>query len=157
MTIVEFLTARLDEDQAQAEAAARASGAHWTTSEYADDVTNTEGGYVACGPYGYLDDRTRYFIARHDPTAVLSDIASKRSIIEFHKQWPILVDTPAEFESDTSADLGSLTVQMSRRIAWLTEQEYRDRFGDEPPTGPILLALASAYRGHPDYQQEWAK
>lgn len=39
----------------------------------------------------------------------------------------------------------------------LTEflQEYRAKFGDEPPTTPVLRALAPPYADHPDYRDEW--
>jgi hypothetical protein len=38
----------------------------------------------------------------------------------------------------------------------MTEQEYRNRFGDGPPTAPMLRALAAVYSDHPDYRAEWA-
>lgn len=89
------------------------------------------------------------------PDRILADIAAKRAILEFHKQWPILVNTPPKLERADETDPSSMAFRMTQQIRWMTEQEYRERFGDEPPTGPVLRALASVYRDHPDFREEW--
>jgi hypothetical protein len=90
-----------------------------------------------------------------DPDRVRREIAAKRAVIEFHKQWPVLVETPPKLDRTDDGGLDSATFRMSRQIMWATEQEYRKRFGDEPPTTPIMRALASVYSDHPDYREEW--
>jgi hypothetical protein len=83
---------------------------------------------------------------------------AKRRIVEMHRDWPVLVARPDEFEPSFGADLpfpDQITMRMSRQIAWMTEQEYRNRFGDEPPTGPIIRVLAAVYADHPDFREEW--
>lgn len=62
MTLVEFLTARYNETETIAEDAIRNGEG---TLDWADD-----------------GDPTDIHIARHDPAAVLADVASKRAILE---------------------------------------------------------------------------
>ena len=93
-------------------------------------------------------------IARHDPARVLAECEAKRRIVELHELWPVLVERQPTFEP-IAGDLQSLTFRASQQIAWLTEQEYRSKFGDEPPTAPMLAALATVYADHPDYDESW--
>lgn len=95
-------------------------------------------------------------IVRHDPASVLADLASKRAILEWHKRWPVLVETEPKFEQIDEGGLSSYAFRMSKQIQWQTEQEYRNRFGSEPPTAPILRLLAQPFADHPDYDPAWA-
>jgi hypothetical protein len=126
--LVEFLRAALDEDERVA-------------LEAVDD-------------YYYLDEgeATLRFLEYHDPARVLAEVAAKRAILDLHESWPVLVET----EFSTTEDADRMTLQMSKRIAWLTNQEYRARFGDEPPTSPIIRAMAQPYAGRPGWREEWA-
>lgn len=110
-------------------------------------------GYDASGIEGSDEDRAH--IARHDPARVLAECEAKRRIVELHKAWPVLVTRQPTFEPPGPADVSAMTFRMSQQIAWATEQEYRERFGDEPPTAPMLRALAAIYADHPDYDPEW--
>ena len=86
-----------------------------------------------------------------DEARVLADCAAKRRIIELHKTWPVLITSPPAVDLDVRADLGSYVARMTQEIAWQTTKEYIDRFGVDPPTGPILAVLALPYANHPDY------
>jgi hypothetical protein len=140
-TLVEFLTARLDEDEASARAA---SPSPW---QYGD-VDSVAGGslYDATRMIGDLHyeqpddhdgsivrhllsgeaDANGAHIARHDPARVLADVKAKRAIVE----------------------LRAALSQM-------------DRADDRWEAGQIQSAdfavrhLATAYADHPDYRQEW--
>jgi hypothetical protein len=85
----------------------------------------------------------------------LAECSAKRAIIEQHGEWPVLVERAPSGDFDAN-DTQSMTYRMVKEIAWLTEREYVKRFGVEPPTTPMLRALAAVYSTHPDYQQEWA-
>lgn len=85
---------------------------------------------------------------------VLAECAAKRQIVEMHQSWPVMVEAPPTLEYDRGG-ISSLTMRMTRHVAWLTQQEYRSRFGTEPPTTPMLRAIAAVYADHPDYQQDW--
>lgn len=77
-------------------------------------------------------------------------------IVEWHKNWPVLVQKPMEFgKAEEIEDLNSMAYRVTQEIAWLTTQEYRARFGDEPPTGTLLLRVAAMWKTHPGYQVEW--
>ncbi len=89
----------------------------------------------------------------HQHQRVLAECKAKRRIIELHKSWPVLVETEPTFETDDSLD--SHVMRVSRQMAWLTEREYVARFGTEPPTTPMLLALVQPYADHPDFDPEW--
>jgi hypothetical protein len=158
VTIIEFLSARLDEDEAVARAA---SPGPWHTNAEAhevlavDDITVAEG-FALSGPQTRA---TTEHIARHDPARVLAEVEAKRKIIAFHDQWPVLVQTEPKIEFSGSDTLGATidqyAVRMSQQIDWQTTQQYRARFGTEPPTAPMLRALVQVYSGHPDFEEEW--
>lgn len=95
---------------------------------------------------------------------VLAECEAKREIVRFHESWPVLVEGPTTFEhvdttgrTRTDFDASSLAMRASKQMAWLTEQEYRARFGTEPPTAPMLAALAAVYADHPDFDPAWRR
>jgi hypothetical protein len=130
MTIVEFLEARIAEDEARASSGwARLGDSRWETDNYGRDFLT--------------------------PSAVLAECAAKRAIIKQHEDWPVLVERAPSGDFDAN-DTQSMVYRMTREIAWLTEREYVRRFGVEPPTTPMLRALATVYKDHPDYDENWA-
>jgi hypothetical protein len=86
---------------------------------------------------------------------VLAQCEATRRIIEWHQSWPVLATSPPTFESDDSADPSCMVFRALQQIAWLTQQEYRARFGDDPPTAPMLRFLALPYADRPGYREEW--
>lgn len=174
--LTEFLLARIAEDEAVARAASHGPWLHNPRKEWFTDpdklraaragirqsggeehVSAGEGaiGVAATGP----TDEPRSMadadhIARHNPIRVLAECEAKRRIIAFHEHWPVLVEKPVEF-GPVSGDVNKMVFRASQQIAWATEQEYRTRFGIEPPTAPMLLALAAPYADHPDFHEEW--
>lgn len=82
--IVEFLAARLDEDQADAEAA---HAGPWVTDlddEVDENVTDASGQIVAWVRARPATAATRAHIARHDPARVLAEVKAKREIVAQH-------------------------------------------------------------------------
>lgn len=148
MSIVEFLEARIAEDEATAREAAgfEDTARRWEVGQDGNaiepDVAPTVWAYAA------------QHIARHDPARVLAECEAKRRIVDLHQNWPVLVEAEPQMRilHDDPLDMA---VSMSQQFAWLTEQEYRSRFGDEPPTTPMLRALASVYADHPDFDLAW--
>lgn len=82
---------------------------------------------------------------------------SIRTILEMQKQWPVLVETPPKFEAnpDTSTYLRDMAFQVTKQMDFLVYQEYVNRFGEQPPTMPMLRQIASIWGTHPDFQKEW--
>lgn len=150
VTITEFLLARVAEDEAAARSAMadrwgeiHRDGINWAHDLQSVDRDATEA----------QDDHARQWW----PGRVLVECEAKRAIIKQHEAWPVLVDEepPPPELLPRGTDLDSLSIVVTRRIAWLTEREYVKRFGTEAPTGPMISALAAVYRDHPDYLQEW--
>ena len=138
MTIVEFLNARLDEDEETA--LASISGvperAEWFYEEWeprrpgSGDVIapndRDHSGYperITCNPEGVgvgIGDGPH--IARHDPARVLREVESKRAIL---------------------AQLSEVDVVMTHDV------------GGHNAIGRAVRHLAAVYSDHPDYRQEW--
>jgi hypothetical protein len=151
LTLTDFLLARIADDEAAARDAMDRAGAIWHR-ELGRSIQDQNGGHVV----DYVDDDdAAAHIARHDPARVLAECEAKRRIVQFHKSWPVLAETPPTLEADPR-DVTAMTYRMSKQIAWTTEQKYRETFGEEPPTGPMLRALAAVYADHEDYRAEWA-
>jgi hypothetical protein len=151
-TLVEFLTARLDEDEAAATDALTRD--HWSYDGYGEFGPFVSGAGVETEDSVQGQNIANYLV-RVNPWRVLADVKAKRAIVELHESWPVMVQTPPEMTRVDPSDVTSMTFRMSQQIAWLTTQEYRARFGDEPPSSPMLRALASVYADHPDYDATW--
>lgn len=86
-------------------------------------------------------------------TRMLAECKAKREIIKQHESWPVLVEKqPDTFEGVNVSDM---TMRITRQIAWLTEREYVKKFGEAPPTTPMIRTIAAVYKDHADYQEEW--
>lgn len=155
--ITEFLLARIAEDEAVARAA---TPGPWRTDGTAIGGARhqpvVKGGFDSAGS---LQDACAPWDAEHiahwNPARVLAECEAKRRIVELHQSWPVLVESPPVFEATgRDSDVNSMTFRASQQIQWLTQDEYRKRFGSEPPTAPMLAAMAAVYADHPDYREE---
>lgn len=84
-------------------------------------------------------------------------ITSVMEILYLNNKWPVLVKEtpePAIVYDQLSAD--QIVAAMTHKINWLTQQEYVERFGEEPATAPILDSIAAIWRTHPDYDPDWS-
>lgn len=124
--IVEFITARLDEDQADAEAAQAADPTPWSVKEqYAGDVAAADGvvlwDYEGIGS-GYLTEPTAAHIARHDPARVLAEVKAKRAIVALHS--PVWLVNQWVQDADGQRHQGDLVVCRScePRTGFMTDQ-----------------------------------
>ncbi|WP_225811303.1 DUF6221 family protein [Streptomyces spinosus] len=132
--LVEFLRARLTEDEQTARAAIAEldgpSGADWQYDrQYVETVR--ERTMVAVGSQDFMEPGVGVHIARHDPARVLREIDAKRQIIEQHT-----VSETSEFEGKTDT---------------ITYCPICRNDGE----CPTLRLLALPYADHPDYRQEW--
>jgi hypothetical protein len=144
VTLIEFLTARLDEDEAVAEAAAKDAAGYshgypndpitkWRINDerdlFADHV------FLAGGAYGGIDEKISAHLVRHDPARVLREVAAKRRVMERHR--------PSEASQSTAYCAGCAH-----------DPEGWPEF--ELDDCPELRDLASAWSHHSDYREEWA-
>lgn len=128
--LVDFLKARLDEDEQTAQNAA-SEQTNWTCE--LDDGTDpfTAGtGYVdGIGLHGmhsdgYVEASAAVHIARHDPARVLAEVDAKRRVLDEHERVK-----DAEFPNFDGGYAAAL--------------------------GDVLRLLALPYASHPDYRPEW--
>lgn len=107
MTIIEFLEARLAEDEAMARAATGTVGETWEEDYYR--VTGV-------GPVGYdMDAAAIPHVARHDPARVLREVEAKRALIlEF------VGKSCYSCSSERGGD------DIGDRVAWLLASPYSD-------------------------------
>lgn len=130
--LIEFLNARLDEDETTAQAA---SPGPWSVDNdaYPEAIHGADGATpVAGGRWGgeasvFDKDEDALHIVRHDPHRVLADVAAKRQIIQ-NCEWVNL---------DENRDFSDF---MAGRA-----QEART----------VLRRLALPYANHPDYREDW--
>ena len=142
MTLVEFLKARLDEDEAIARTAADDPGIGERWEGDHDSVRNADAdgsGFIAVGPWESGVGAFGPHAACHDPARVLREVEAKRRIMARHKigdpayGWP-----PRSCEG--CGEVG----------------EICDPRVDDIDKCPELRDLAAVYSDHPDYRQEWA-
>jgi len=133
--LVEFLRARLDEDEEAAQRMNRNRlehpGAHesWSVERvereehiYSKPKRSAFRPRWVIGRLVMDGSSTMAFIARNDPARVLADVAAKRRIVDTYQQYHAHV-----------ADFGSVNTLMF-----------------------VMRVLALPYAAHPDYRQEWA-
>lgn len=125
MDVVEFLTARLDEDE-----------------QAANFIVNAPG--IPAPWWSWETLRPRYFnradaehIARHDPARVLREVAAKRAILAEHKHAPATERSTDDFGCEICAyDRGDCVL-----YGWGWCKTVR--------------LLAAPYADHPDYDESW--
>ena len=125
-----FITARLDEDEAMAHAAAQAFAAEWRS---ADRGVFNGGVRLADAAFA----RMAAHIARHDPARVLREAAAKRAIVAAHR--PVL---------HHDEDAGS--------ACCAAETAFDVYAKAEPWPCPTIRAIAAVWSDHPDYRAQWA-
>lgn len=138
--LVEFLLARIAEDEAVANGV---DEPYRQSDAFSVRFASCESDYTK-GDTAHVD--------RWSPARVLAECAARRAIIELHKQWPVLVEQDGPF---VGASERGVTGTIARQMVWITTQEYIKRFGTEPPTSPIISAMAQVYADHPDFREEW--
>lgn len=164
MPLIEFLTARLDEEEKAARAAMSSQADPENGWSYEKTQGQRDGGVLTPHVGIAHEDTQGTHIAYWHPYRVLADIEAKRRLIAFHEKWPMLVEqeepeppsvitVPSKMAEDM--DFNRAIATMQKRIVWLENQEYRKTFGDEPPTWYPLLAIAQVYRDHPAWDEEW--
>jgi hypothetical protein len=165
LSIVDFLNARLAEDEAVAQAAIDPDrpGANWEWIDPDDDTAaDFEDGSLVVGSLRTVEDfPTRsgvgdlpafiihtaedvmegaaVHIVRHDPARVLREVEAKRAVIAEH----------ATMTAIWWPDVEAIEVECCERCS---NDEHE--VAVEAPC-PTLLALAAVYQDHPDWREEW--
>lgn len=82
------------------------------------------------------------------------EVAFKQTILFCHEKWPILVESLPEIDIK-SDNIDSFVVEASKRLHIMTQNEYVKKFGDVPPTAPIIDAMLELYSDYPGFNPEW--
>lgn len=130
VTLVEFLAARLAEDEQDArDAAAMTDGGHWVSSYHMVNGRRVEGvprrAVAECASFG-----GRYAArhsARHDPARVLREVEAARQALDHYERVRVHARTRAGVDYELA--LGAVEKQ--------------------------LMYRALAFADHPDYQEAW--
>ena len=134
--IVEFLTARLDEDEAYALNAAESVSRGWFEPfsgavQFGGPEDNPE-----CEMALTYDSGISRHMVRHDPARVLAEVKAKRAI--------------GKAQQDFAARVANASYKGYDALNY-----HRDR-GTEAALMGTLRYLAAPYADHPDYQQAWS-
>jgi hypothetical protein len=137
---IDFLRARLDEDEAAARAAADTGDGRWTR----DDPPWSTPGRINDGSRdrvivyneGAPDADEAAHIARHDPARVLAEVEAKRRVLARHRIEP--------------GRWGHACVGCG------TAGDPADPVTEDINDCPELRDMATVYADHPDYLPEWA-
>ncbi len=85
----------------------------------------------------------------------LADIEAKQEILTLHESWAVLLETPPVIEMQAHVPGQPWEAHFTQQIDWVTTQQYRARFGDDPPTSPIIRALLRPYAWRDDFDPAW--
>lgn len=143
MTIVDFLLARVAEDEAAARRASAVTAPEWVANgsvlmHIADPATRLAEPTATVEHYK-MDDAWRH-TERHDPARVLAECAAKRAIIEEHQHEVGYVVAYRESDRLIAEGYDLDTVPLQGSAAMI-------------PT--CLRHLAAVHADHPDYREEW--
>lgn len=134
MTIVEFILARVADDEEAARFCAAGVGARWHIVESGQTMIEDETGSEVIHYDGARNQSDVDHIARHDPARVLAECAALRRIAEIH------APTFEDFKS-------------GRR--WYCTECDPDLVGSPDEGCPTLRSLAAIWAGHESYDPEW--
>lgn len=137
VSITEFITARLEEDEA---AATEAGGDEWTSDVHVWMVVDSTGDPVAYDEGRPTEEQAAH-IARYDPARVLREVEAKRHILADHSTPHTVVDgfcTECGREVDKNHHGGDW-------CSW---------HGDH--ACPTVRSLAAAWSDHEDYNPDWS-
>jgi hypothetical protein len=153
MTIVEFLNARLRDDEAYALEAAKEFGPDWIEiwSGQIDLSANLpERQPPDNRPWDAHvqtnDSRVSRYMVRHDPARVLREVAAKRKIVAWHSSQHNVGGTVWDPAAQFCSTCGDQCTHVG---------EARCEACGYDDGCPTVLLLASVYDGHPDYEQAW--
>lgn len=170
--IIDFIEARLAEDEQVAQEASQAIGSgEWG---HGKRQVRSVGALVA----ETVVDR---YIARHDPARVLREVQAKRDILEresavtlpewkpdcggdwvlsgtgfFANYWPdntVTASITEGFDGPALADSGIVPKEGRAACQLFAEEWIRQHL---PERSPILRALAAIWSDHPDFDPNWS-
>src|SRR5262245_47654399 len=131
--LIEFLTARLNDDEAAAQGAADGDG-YMTWSLPSTGVVEAAGGDL--DGLVVAPRNTAIHIVRWDPARVLAEVAAKRRIIEEHDK----ISRRYQAALDDRDENDGLVIALAAKATVLDS---------------IVRLLALPYDQHPNYREEW--
>ncbi len=169
---LEFLLARIDEDEQAARTAGDRHGGEWQdetgiVSGTLDPLRHDSWGPSSLGMYAPEGRWTLWdcegasslctspeasaHIARWDPARVLAECEAKRRIIELHRTYGEVYDRARMTYPEGADDC----VTCGYGDEWQAKANALEFPDDSTYPCPTLRVLALSYIGHPDYREEW--
>ncbi|MEU9117099.1 DUF6221 family protein [Streptomyces sp. NPDC048483] len=155
--LVEFLRARLDDDDAFAEMAANGGGEWVQRGRFGEDgpIEEKSNGRLVVPDTGAPDRLEAIHIARHNPARVRREVQAKLGIVDRYR--PDATDPHPGLPCTNSVHFDPDGEEYDPDVVC----ERHSRAIDERPDGAfgndaVLRLLALPYADHPDYQPEWA-
>lgn len=152
--IIDFLEARLTEDEA---AAMAAGGDEWRLERDYWLITDAEGGPVVYDESKPNEGQAAH-IARHDPARVLREVAARRAILAAYR--PTGNDPHPGEPCTESIEHDPQGLEWEDAQNWAPCERHvkamQERRGKPFASEHILRYLAAAWSDHPDYRKEWA-
>jgi hypothetical protein len=156
-TITEFLTARLDEDEAAAKAAgpvvmdSSGPGSEFRPVNLGEwhvgvegNIAGPLGGYIAVGPYGSgIEETDAAHIVRHDPARVLREVEAGRQLLSAYEDAVDWLSAAEDDDSDIFSD-----DERPAKVQW--------HGGVVEALTAALAIRAAVWRDHPDYSPAWS-
>lgn len=139
LSIVDFITARVEEDEVIARRASTVVPAPWRYVEERNvilDAHNLDLGLRV----GYVEGQ---HIPRHDPARVLREVAAKRQILAEHRRVDSRPDWPGGPEPACHG-------------CGAGKRSWEEYAVPDVNDCPVLRALASVWAGHADFRAEWS-
>lgn len=101
-------------------------------------------------------ERQSHYLPRDMAAPMMALCTQIRLVIDWHAKWPIIVEGSIEIKESLTHHIDAISYQARQQIDFVTQEEFRRRFGKLPPTAPLLRKMARVYKDHPDYNPEWS-
>lgn len=162
LSIVDFLNARLADDEAAAENASQdpdegnvwsvgARKREWKQEARIGDDREDLVFDIKDGVCVDFDDLLAYLVRFH-PARVLREVAAKRALVE-----SITAETHVVIDSDPYFTCNAATEERDGGESWAREKWGTNcDCGRDDRVKTRLKILAAVYNDHPDYRKEWA-
>lgn len=98
-----------------------------------------------------------YPLGGNDPDILAVRTAAEhiRDIVSITNNWPTMIMDQPTLEITEKEYGDDVVYSVTQQVSFLPVQAYRDVYGEESPTRPIVMSMVQRYKDHPDYNPKW--